>query len=184
MDALTPILVGRARSGDTRAQSDVLRTIKPVFERFFTARIGRVAEVDDLVQNALLRLHGSFDRIQDPARFKGFAMKAALFELQDYYRGRYTLREQLYDPDLPADTSHDAPAGLEMDAETLLSTLTPHARQILTLKAYGYRYEEIAQMVDSTEAAIKMQVKRATEKLRSLTFALLGLITLAHELFT
>ncbi len=184
MDALTPELVGRARSGDLSAQSDVLRSIKPVFERFFAARLGRIAEVDDLVQNALLRLHSSFDRVQDPARFKGFAMKAALFELQDYYRGRYTLREQLYDPDLPAGSSHDAPAGLEMDAETLLSTLTPHARQILTLKAHGYRYEEIAQMVDSTEAAIKMQVKRATEKLRSLSFALSGLIVWAHELFT
>jgi RNA polymerase sigma-70 factor (ECF subfamily) len=168
VDALTPDLVGRARDGDARAQTVVLETVKPVFERFFTSRIGPVTEVDDLVQNTLLRVHGSFERIQDPARFKGFAMKAALFELQDYYRGRYTLREQLYDPDLPADTSHDAPAGLEMDAEKLLNALTPKARQILTLKAYGYRYEEIAETIGSTEAAVKMQVKRATEKLRGL----------------
>lgn len=176
MDALTPELVGRAREGDARAQSDVLRAVKPVFERFFASRIGRVAEVDDLVQNALLRVHGSFGQIQDPARFKGFAMKAALFELQDYYRGRYTLREQLYDPDLPADASHDAPAGLVLDAERMLAALTPAARQILTLKAQGYKYGEIAETIGSTEAAVKMQVKRATDRLRNM--ALIALLLL------
>jgi RNA polymerase sigma-70 factor (ECF subfamily) len=176
MNALTPELVERARGGDARAQSDVLGTVKPVFERFFASRIGRVAEVDDLVQNTLLRVNASFEQIHDPARFKGFAMKAALFELQDYYRGRYTLREQLYDPDLPAGASHDAPAGLALDTERMFASLTPTARTILTLKAQGYKYHEIAEAIESTEAAVKMQVKRAVDRLREFMLLLVLLI--------
>ncbi len=42
------------------------------------------------------------------------------------------------------------------------------------MKALGYRYEEIADMVETTEAAVKMQVKRALPKLR----AMLGVLVL------
>ena len=38
----------------------------------------------------------------------------------------------------------------------------------MELREYGYRYEEIANIVGSTEAAIKMQVKRAFEKMRDM----------------
>jgi RNA polymerase sigma-70 factor (ECF subfamily) len=45
----------------------------------------------------------------------------------------------------------------------------------MELKLMGYRYEEIADMIDSTEAAVKMQVKRAVERLRDLLAVILWL---------
>jgi RNA polymerase sigma-70 factor (ECF subfamily) len=50
--------------------------------------------------------------------------------------------------------------------EKALSSLSDKARRIIELREYGYRYEEIAEMVGSTEAAIKMQVKRAFARMR------------------
>jgi RNA polymerase sigma-70 factor (ECF subfamily) len=50
--------------------------------------------------------------------------------------------------------------------EKALDVLTPKARRIMELREYGYIYREIAQMLDTTEAAVKMQVKRAFEKMR------------------
>ena len=177
MPPFDPDVVRRAQAGDERAREGLLTRLEPVFRRFFTARIGPRPDVDDLVQNALLRVHTGLEALQNPDRLKAFAMKAAVFELQDFYRGRYSAREGLYDPDRPpADPAGVDSAGLRVDLERALETLTPKARRILELRELGYPYKEIADMVDTTEAAVKMQVKRAFERLRgALTLLALGL---------
>ena len=164
-----PDAVSRAQAGDPAAREALLAAVSSPIQAFFRSRIGAAPEVDDLVQNALLRVHRGLDALQRPDRFKAFAMKAALFELQDFYRGRYSTREALFDPDLPTPGSVDADdVGLRIDLEAALSSLTDHARTILELRELGYPYAEIAETLDTTEAAVKMQVKRAFEKLREL----------------
>lgn len=163
--------VQQAQQGDEAARERLLAALEPILRGFFRKRLGRSGEVDDLIQNTLIRVHRGLDDLINPARLKAFAMKAALFELQDLYRGRYGLREHLYDPDLPLPGTQPADSGLRMDLDRALEVLTPHARRILELRELGYRYAEIAETLDTTEAAVKMQVKRAFEKLRGLLAA-------------
>jgi len=156
-----------ALGGDESALSRLLTALESPMRAFFISRIGRRPDVDDLVQNSLLRVHRGLSDLKDPHRLKAFAMKGALYELQDFYRGRYTPKETLFDiHDAPeiGDEQHVSGAGL--DVEKALSSLSDKARRIIELREYGYKYEEIAEMVDSTEAAIKMQVKRAFERMR------------------
>jgi len=167
MNTSLTTLVEQAKSGDEGALSALLTKIEPALRAFFIARIGRRMDVDDLVQNTLLRVHRGLPDLKDNTRLKGFAMKGALYELQDFYRGRYTPKEALYDAHEPPDViSHDSHPEDKMDVERALSSLSPKAREIIELREYGYKYEEIADMVGSTEAAIKMQVKRAFERMK------------------
>ena len=167
-------LVERAQAGDDHARNQLLGRLEPMLRAFFIKRIGLKSIVDDLVQNTLLRVHGGLEALKDPRRLKAFAMKAALFELHDLYRGRYGPKETLYDPEYPPEhAERDTSAGIAVDLERALSILTPHARRILELREYGYRYQEIAEMVGASEAAIKMQVKRAFEKMRNVLTAVL-----------
>ena len=161
-------LVLRAQGGDKAAREELLRQLQPVLRAFFIKRIGLTSTVDDLIQNTLLRVHGGLEALKDPERLKPFAMKAALFELHDLYRGRYGSKERLYEPELlpQAPQTNHSWEGSDMDVEKALSILTPHARRILELREYGYRYKEIAEMIGTTETAVKMQVKRAFEKMR------------------
>ncbi|MEZ4700642.1 MAG: RNA polymerase sigma factor [Rhodothermales bacterium] len=169
-------LVEHARKGDQKALQQILRDLEPVLRGFFVKRIGQKTEIDDLVQNTLLRVHHGLKDLKEAGSLKAFAMKAALFELQDLYRGRYHTRENLFDPEeTPHDVDAPAPDGSSIDIERALASLSPKARRIIELKEYGYRYEEIARIVDTTEAAIKMQVKRALEKMRDALMALAGL---------
>lgn len=180
-DGFGELLVAQARAGDERARSVLLERLEPILRAFFIKRIGVRPEVDDLVQNTLVRVHTGLADLKDPARLKAFAMKAALFELQDLYRGRYGTREYLFAPDAaPEPDPQHGPDGAGVDLERALAVLTPRARRIIELREYGYRYEEIAQMIGSTEAAIKMQVKRAFEKMRNVLAAVLvaGLLAL------
>lgn len=161
-------LVEDAQQGDQEAFTVLLSRIEPMLRGFFISRIGSRVDVDDLIQNTLLRLHRGLPDLNDTARLKSFMMKAAIFELQDYYRGRYSAKEHLYDPDAPPDHAEDpgAGAGSSIDVERALSALSDHARTIMELREFGYRYEEIADKLGTTEAAVKMQVKRAFAKMR------------------
>jgi len=144
---------------------------------FFINRVGLRAEVDDLTQNSLIRVHRGLEDLKDNSRLKAFAMKGALYELQDYYRGRYRPKETLFDAQDPPDQQVDPTnSAHRMDVETALSSLTPKAREIIELRESGFRYEEIASMIDSTEAAVKMQVKRAFERMRDALAMILMLL--------
>ena len=177
MNPFDPQTVARAQAGDAAARDRLLVAVTPPLRAFFRSRIGGAPEADDLVQNALIRVHRGLESLQRTDRFKAFAMKAALFELQDFYRGRYSSREALFDPDLPTPgQTGPADVALHIDLERALADLTEHARAILELRELGYPYAEIAETLDTTEAAVKMQVKRAFEKLRE---ALAGAAVLA-----
>ena len=160
-------LVLQARDGDDAAFEAIVKQIDPMLRAWFVSRIGRRAAVDDLVQNTLLRLYRGLPDLQDPERLRAFVMKAALFETQDYYRGRYGSRESLSDPDALSRWSETVPeADVRLDAEKALNLLGEKARTILEMREYGYRYAEIGRALGMTEAAVKMQVRRAFEKLR------------------
>lgn len=172
-----PAQVRRAQDGDDQAWNELLRRLEPLLRGYFIKRIGKEAEVDDLVQNTLLRLHKGLDDLEKPGSLKSFSMKAALFELQDYYRGRYDMKETLYAPDLPPQRTTDPEdRSAHVDVEKALDVLTPKARRIMELREYGYIYREIAQMLDTTEAAVKMQVKRAFEKMQDALGVVLALL--------
>jgi len=169
--------VRRAQEGDDHARNDLLRRLEPILRGYFVKRIGTEADVDDLVQNTLMRVHDGLEALEKPGSLKSFAMKAALFELQDYYRGRYDMKESLYDPDLPPQRATEPDdRGAQVDVEKALEVLSPKARRIMELREYGYIYREIAQMLDTTEAAVKMQVKRAFEKMRDALSVVLALL--------
>ena len=169
--------VERAQQGDEQARSELLTALEPILRGYFIKRIGQEAAVDDLVQNTLLRIHEGLADLEKPGSLKAFAMKAAMFELQDYYRGRYDMKEQLYDPELERERSDAAGESLaHVDVDRALDMLPDKTRRILELREYGFKYREIAQMVDLTEAAIKMRVKRAFEKLRDALAAICALL--------
>ena len=163
-----PRLVRNAQDGDGLAREVLLRRLTQVFKKYFRAKVGNQAIVDDLVQCALLRVHSGLSALKHPDRFKAFAMKAALFELHDYYRGRHSPKERVYEPQVLSEKVEAASDRFvsSLDVERVLSVLTPHARRILELREYGYKYKEIAKILGTTETAVKMQVKRAFEKMR------------------
>ena len=179
MHPLDPQAVAQAQGGDQAAREALFGAIEPVLRSFFYARIGRSPDADDLVQNALIRVHRGLEALENPARLKAFALKAALYELQDFYRGRGQLRESLFDPDLPTPGSVGPDDGADrLDLDRAMRAPTDHARKILELRELGYPYAEIAETLDTTEAAVKMQVKRAFERLRAVLANLLAFLSL------
>lgn len=166
---LDPDVIDRAREGDAAAVNLVLARLRPVFEEFFRWKVRDRFLANDLVHNALMRVHKGLKQLRNLDSLKPFAMKAARYELLDMYRGRYSPKELVLDPDKTPELvapSQSVDAGLRLDVNRALNSLTPRARRILELKEFGYRYREIADMLGMTEAAVKMQVRRAFKTMR------------------
>jgi len=171
-EEFTPEFIDRIQAGDSGAEERLLSRLRPILHTYFIKRVGLKPEVEDLIQNTLLRVHRGLSDLQRSDRFMGFAMKAALYELHDLYRGRYGGREALYDPtDPPNEATGTTNSAASIDVQRALGILSPRARQILELREYGYRYKEIADMIHTSEAAVKMQVKRAFERMRRVLVA-------------
>ncbi|HST66692.1 MAG TPA: RNA polymerase sigma-70 factor [Mycobacteriales bacterium] len=130
--------------------------------------LGSASEAEDLVQDAWVRWQTA-DRaaVANPAAYLATTTtRLAINEL----RSARARRETYVGPWLPepVDTSADPYLGaergeaLELAALLLMEKLTPHERAAYVLReAFDYPYGQIAQILDSTEPAVRQLVSRA-----------------------
>ena len=134
--------------------------------------LGSASEAEDIVQEAWLRWQGT-DRsaVQDPPAFLATTTTRLAINALRSARAR---RESYVGPWLPepVDTSNDPTLGAER-AEALgvavlvmLERLTPTERAAYVLReAFSYPYEQIAEIVQLSEAAARQLVSRARKHL-------------------
>ena len=134
--------------------------------------LGSVSEAEDVVQEALLRVHQALEageRIASPRAFVAtVTTRLAINELRSARarRERY-VGEWLPEPIITDGT--DDPArqaemadSLSLAMLVLLESLTPEQRAVLLLHdVFDYRYPEIATMVDKSEDNVRQLATRA-----------------------
>lgn len=73
------------------------------------------------------------------------------------------------DADLPEAAVPPAPPGLKLDLERALGALSPRLRAVVALfDLYGCGHDEIAELLDITPGASKVQLHRARTRLREM----------------
>jgi RNA polymerase sigma-70 factor, ECF subfamily len=134
------------------------------------------ARAEELAQDVFVSLHRSRDRYRPSARFKTFLYRVATNHcLNELRRSEHALREDAAGrgeepPDLDALPSDAAGPeevyrahALEAAVGALLARLPEKQRAALVLCRFeGLSYEEIAQVLNTTVAAVKSLVHRAT----------------------
>ncbi|MFF4162185.1 sigma-70 family RNA polymerase sigma factor [Streptomyces sp. NPDC001741] len=82
----TPGLVGDARRGDTRALEELLAAHLPLVYGIVGRALNGHADVDDLVQEVMLRIVRALPSLREPERFRSWAVAIAYREVQQYQR--------------------------------------------------------------------------------------------------
>ncbi|GAA3988623.1 RNA polymerase sigma-70 factor [Allokutzneria multivorans] len=133
---------------------------------------GSVADAEDLVQEVWLRWRAADrDAVLNPEAYLAKAITRLAINESKTARAR---RETYVGPWLPepVDTSADPQIGAERSAVlelallALLEKLTPTERAAYVLReAFDYPYEQIAEIVRSTEVAARQLVSRARKRL-------------------
>jgi RNA polymerase sigma-70 factor (ECF subfamily) len=153
---------------DLGEAADVFTALRPRLFGIAYRMLGSAAEAEDLVQDVWLRWQAcDRDTVLNPGAFLATtATRLAVNALQS----ARTRRETYIGPWLPepVDTSADPYLGaergeaLEFAALLLMEKLTPNERAAYVLReAFDYPYPEIADVLRSTEPAVRQLVSRA-----------------------
>jgi RNA polymerase sigma-70 factor (TIGR02957 family) len=150
----------------------LLDELRPVAFAIAYRMLGSVSEAEDVVQEALLRVHQALDAGEEIASPRAFVAtvttRLAINELRSarVRRERY-VGEWLPDPMITDD--HDDPArhtetadSLSLAMLVLLESLSPEQRAVLLLHdVFGYGYPEIAAIVGKSEDNVRQLASRA-----------------------
>lgn len=136
--------------------------------------LGSVQDAEDLLQEAFLRWHRTpVETIESPAAWLTTVVtRLALNQLQSARATRETYVGPWLPEPLPADTAEPRdPAELSDSLSiaflTLLERLTPRERAVFLLRdVFDYEYEEIARMLELSEANCRQIFHRAKTRLQ------------------
>ena len=159
-------------SASSSSSDELLEQLRPRSFAIAYRMLGSVAEAEDVVQEALLRVHRALEageRIDSPRAFVAtITTRLAIDELRSARarRERY-VGEWLPEPILT--DSRDDPAqhaeiadSLSMAMLVLLETLSPEQRAVLLLRdVFDYGYGEIAAIVGKNEDNVRQLATRA-----------------------
>ena len=155
-----------------QSEAELLEELRPASFAIAYRMLGSVAEAEDVVQEALIRVHRALEageRIESPRAFTATVTTRLAI---DSLRSARVRREQYVGEWLPEPIltdGHDDPArhaemadSLSLAMLVLLESLTPEQRAALLLRdVFDYGYDEIARIVGKTEANVRQLASRA-----------------------
>jgi RNA polymerase sigma-70 factor (ECF subfamily) len=154
------------------AREQLLQELRPASFAIAYRMLGSVSEAEDVVQEALLRLHQAMEhgeRIASPRAFVAtVTTRLAIDELRsararrERYVGEWLpepiLTDELEDPARQAELAES----LSVAMLVLLESLSPEQRAVLLLHdVFDYGYEEIARIVGKNEDNVRQLATRA-----------------------
>ena len=172
-------VVERARAGDPAAFNEVVVAYRRRIFGTIARLIGRPEDVEDVAQEAFLRLYFSLDQLRSPDVFEPWLYRLTVNAALDYLRKRKKRRLESRVSDLSEIqvTMADAAAGTHIQFEehqksriretvdSLLSGVSEEDRMLLTLKEVeGLTLKELEKVYHVNENALKVRLFRARQR--------------------
>lgn len=169
----TPIRTPPARSG-TQVPERLWRDVHERLTAFVARRVDDPADVADIVQTVLLRLHQHAAAIEDEARLLPWLFRVTRNAIADHYRAPSRRREVR---GLDADAAvgdQDAGALSELSGcvRPMVEQLPPTYREALRLVEFeGLAQVEVAERLGLSVSGMKSRVQRGRAMLRDVLLA-------------
>jgi RNA polymerase sigma-70 factor, ECF subfamily len=153
-------------------EGDAYRELRPLLFSIAYRMVGSVSEAEDLVQEAFLRFHRAVSGGEEVASPKAWLSAVTTRLAIDHLRSARARRERYVGAWLPEPlvTSNEPDAAehaetadsLSLAFLALLERLSPVQRAVFLLHdVFGYGYDEIARLVDKSEANCRQIAARA-----------------------
>jgi RNA polymerase sigma-70 factor, ECF subfamily len=171
------IWVEQAREGDQRAFGKLVQAYqKPVFNLTYRM-LGNAQEAEDAAQETFLRAYSSLRQYQPEHKFSTWLFAIANHHCIDRLRKRRVSFVSIEDNPVLENLTGDAPlperqallGEQSAEMQRLLQEIEPDYRLPLILRYWEeYSYEEIAQSMEITVAAVKSRLFRARQQVAKL----------------
>jgi RNA polymerase sigma-70 factor (ECF subfamily) len=153
------------------------RDIEARLRPYVARRVASAAEVDDIVQEILVRIHGGLAGLRDGERFGGWVYRIAERAIADSARARARaptadvadLAGVPEDAGAAADEAADLQLDLGECVALFVARLPSPYRQAITLtELQGLSQKEAAEMLGVSLSGMKSRVQRGREKIRDM----------------
>jgi RNA polymerase sigma-70 factor (TIGR02957 family) len=154
------------------ASSELLEELRPAAFAIAYRMLGSVAEAEDVVQEALLRLHTVLERgerIESPRAYVATVVTRLAIDVlrsararRETYPGDWLPEPVLTDPSGDPARHAEMADSLSMAFLVLLESLSPEQRAAFLLHdVFDYGYDEVAEIVGKSEANARQLAARA-----------------------
>ena len=150
------------------------RDIEARLRPYVARRVASAAEVDDIVQEILLRIHGGLASLHDGERFGGWVYRIAQRAVADSARAR-ARAPIARDVELSADAvaSPDEATDLQLDLGECVALFvarlhSPYREAVTLTELQGLTQKEAAEMLGVSLSGMKSRVQRGREKIREM----------------
>jgi len=167
-------LVVRTRAGDPDAFDILVSRYYNACWRFAYHMLGERADAEDVVQDSFLRAYLAIGRYDERDQFRGWLFRILTNQCRNAQTSRGRRTRRFVQDEIALESAPAPPSGLAPGVEDAvllhaLNQLDPLQREALLLKyAEGLEYGEMSAMTGAGESALKMRVKRGSERLRVL----------------
>lgn len=140
---------------------------------FLAKRVSNEADVEDLAQDILLRVHQGAGQLSDETRIHGWIWQIARNAVIDYYRRGNVRQVDIRDLDLP---SNDEQPDVEEIVESWLAPMIavlpePYREAVQLSEIEGLSQAEVASRLSISLSGAKSRVQRGRAKLREALMA-------------
>lgn len=160
-------LILKARRGNVDAYNLLVSRWEKRIFNYLLRLVGNREDAMDLSQDTFLKAYQNLPKLDDPQRFAPWLFRIAHNEAYSLLRKpRHAGEPQ--DPKPPAmGFGQLLPMETSLALERALGKLTSEQREAVTLKVYqGFKFEEIAEILDCPASTIKSRVYTALELLK------------------
>ncbi|MFL5469238.1 MAG: RNA polymerase sigma factor [Gemmatimonadaceae bacterium] len=164
-------LINRWKAGDGRAATKLVGRHSQALARF-AASMGEREGIEELVQDTFVRAFASLDSFRGESSFRTWLFTIERRLMLDRRRAERRSRETVPLEELDSASEYGALDGLiaEETQERVrksLEALSPTQREVFTLRVQqGLSYKEIANVVGSTEGAVRVHYHNAIQRVK------------------
>ena len=151
-----------ASKGDEDSFVALCEAMKTTLFRTAKGILGDETLALDAVSEAVFRAYRGIRRLREPKHAATWFTRILINAANDIYKKRKI--------ELTLDTVHDSPYyddHSQLDFETMIESLAPELREIISLKYYsGFTLEEISHILKTPAGTVKSRLNRALKQLR------------------
>jgi len=177
MAASDAVLIARAQAGDHAAFESIFNQYQTAIYNYIYRLMGSAEDAYDLTQDTFLKAYLALAKTSDDLRVGAWLYRIATNVCLDELRHRKLVKWQPWEAFIsvfhPSQVAKDSPERDTIDRENteevqlILEKLHPKYRMCLILREYhDLSYDEIAEVLATTRAAVKSLLFRAREEFR------------------
>lgn len=173
---VSPELLAACRRGDRAAFEEVVRrTYRQVYTQALRI-VGDRHEAEDVAQEAYIRVFRGLAGFRGEAQFETWLYRIVANAAITYLRRRGRFGELSVDregepAEIPSDVRVAEQAADREELSRALAALPLSLRSVVVLKdVYGMPHKEIAELLGTTEGAVKVRLHRARRRLKEQLF--------------